>query len=45
MIVVSRRENATIATLKNITQMNVESQENCNKLLKWKRNQSNKDRS
>ena len=45
MIVVSRRENAIIVILKSTTQINVESQENYNKLLKQKRNQSNKDRS
>ena len=37
-VAVSRRENAIIVILKNITQMNVESQENHNKLLKQKTN-------
>ena len=44
-VAVSRRENATIVTLKNTMQINVESQENHNKLLKWRRNQINEDRS
>ena len=45
MIAVSERENATIVTLKSTTWMNVESQKDCNKLLKWKKDQSNESRS
>ena len=45
VIAVSRRENATIVMLKSTMWINVESQENHDKLLKWKRNWSNKDRS
>ena len=45
MIAVSRKRNATIVTLKNTTWINVESQENYNKLLEQQRNQSNEDRS
>ena len=36
-VAVSRREDATIAMSKNITQMNIESQRNHNKLLEWKK--------
>ena len=45
MIAASRRENATIVMLKNITQTNAESQRNHNKLLKQRKDQSNKSRS
>ena len=44
MIAVSERENAIIVILKSTTQMNAESQRNCNKLLKQKESQSNKSR-
>ena len=44
-VAASRKRNATIATLKSTMQMNVRSQEDCNKLLEWKENWSNEDRS
>ena len=40
-VAVLRRENATIVMLKNITQMNVESQRDHNKLLEQKKDWSN----
>ena len=45
MIAVLRKRNAIIVTLKSTMQVNVESQENYNKLLKWRENQSNESRS
>ena len=45
MIAVSKRENAIIVTLKSTTQMSVKSQEDCNKLLEQRKDQSNESRS
>ena len=44
-VAVLRKRSATIVILKNTMQMNAESQENHNKLLKWRKNWSNKSRS
>ena len=44
-VAASRKRNATTVTSKDTTQINVESQEDHNKLLRQKRNQNNKDRS
>ena len=44
-VTVSERENATIVTLRVTMQMNVESQRDCNRLLKQRKDWSNKSRS